>query len=141
MIDVDNVLTWIRQGRDVTDDITGEFKVIDQLRPIDQLLPKKKRETPQDRAEDIEGVLCWLRENNMTLTDDHEPTDFNEIENNLMPNMRSPEDRAKDLDDALTWVRHKDSADNPELQPFKTLDQLLPSNPGRSPEDRAQEIE
>merc|ERR1712238_142602 len=58
-----------------------------------------------------------------------------------MPSMRSPEGRAKSLDDALTWVRNKDGADVPELEPFKIIDQLLPTKPGQSSEDRAQDIE
>jgi len=135
--DLDRTMKWIRDGKPKDDDkgLTDEIKLVDQL------LPKKQNETTEDRAEDIEGVLCWMRKNNMKLIDVNEPTDFKKPNQELMLSMRSPEDRAKDRNDALTWVRHKDGADVPELEPFKTIDQLLPTKPGQSSEDRAQEIE
>ena len=45
--DLDNALSWIRNGRPESDDPTGEFK------KIDQLLPPKKNQPSEDRARDI----------------------------------------------------------------------------------------
>merc|ERR1712146_329813 len=40
--DTDDILTWIRQGKDVADDTTGDFEVIDNL------LPKKPLQRPEE---------------------------------------------------------------------------------------------
>jgi hypothetical protein len=42
--DVDDVVTWLRNGMSDSEDPTAEFK------KIDPMLPKKKGESPQDRA-------------------------------------------------------------------------------------------
>ena len=42
-------------GKKPSDDVTGDFK------KIDQLLPKKKKQTPEDRAKEVEGAMDWLR--------------------------------------------------------------------------------
>ena len=52
MDDVDDIVTWLQNGKDDSDDPTGQFK------KIDQMLPKPKRgQKAEDRAREIEGVV------------------------------------------------------------------------------------
>jgi hypothetical protein len=53
--DVGDVMTWLHSAVSDSEDPTGEFK------KIDQMLPKKKGESPQDRDRDIESGLDWCR--------------------------------------------------------------------------------
>jgi len=59
--DVDDITDWVRQGKPTEPDgPTGEFE------RIDQMLPPKKNQSFDDRAKDIEGVLNWMRTNNVS---------------------------------------------------------------------------
>ena len=51
-------MTWLRNDKDDSEGPTGQFK------KIDQMLPKPKRgQKPEDRAREIEGILDWMRRN------------------------------------------------------------------------------
>ena len=50
-----------RSKKDDSNDPTGEFK------KVDQLLPKKRGQTPEDRARDVEAVLDWMRNKGVYL--------------------------------------------------------------------------
>merc|ERR1712146_391164 len=121
--DTDDILTWIRQGKDVADDTTGDFEVIDNL------LPKKPLQRPEERAREIEGALDWMRSNNFNLSTD-EPSNVPPMAQHpqLSLNPRSPEDRLRDLDRTLNWIR-KGKPEKDEQGPtdeMKLIDQLLP---------------
>jgi hypothetical protein len=62
--DVDDVRTWLRSKKADSLDPAGDFK------KIDQLLPKKKGQKPEDRAKEIEGALDWMRNKGMKPSDD-----------------------------------------------------------------------
>ena len=53
--DLENVLNWIRQGRPVSEDPTGEFT------KIEMMLPHVKGEKPRERAQKIEKAIDWVR--------------------------------------------------------------------------------
>jgi hypothetical protein len=57
--DLDDALNWMRnKGKD--DDAnypTGDFH------KVDNLLPKKRGQPPEDRGREIEGALAWMRNN------------------------------------------------------------------------------
>eukprot|EP00537_Pseudo-nitzschia_pungens_P018785 CAMPEP_0172408076 /NCGR_PEP_ID=MMETSP1061-20121228/75664_1 /TAXON_ID=37318 /ORGANISM="Pseudo-nitzschia pungens, Strain cf. pungens" /LENGTH=1396 /DNA_ID=CAMNT_0013144193 /DNA_START=15 /DNA_END=4201 /DNA_ORIENTATION=- len=135
--DLDRILKWIRKGRPNIDNHEPTKEMI----LVDQLLPKETKQAPDDRAEEIEGVLHWMRQNNLKLTDDEELVWSNPVCQGLKPGSRSPGDRAQDLNDILTYLRNPRGSHNPELQPFETIDQFLPHKPEQSPENRAKEIE
>ena len=58
-----NVLNWLRKGKDSKVDTTGDFA------KVEQLLPKKKGQKPEDRAKDIESVLDWMQNKNLSSGD------------------------------------------------------------------------
>jgi hypothetical protein len=128
------------RGQTTENGPTEEFATIDQV-TIDQLLPKRPNKKPEEHAEDIESVLDWMRTNGVRLSDEKLPKGPERLSQYFPPKTRSPQDREKDLESALTWVRNKNNPENPELEPFKTIDQFLPPYPGQSPEDRAKDIE
>ena len=103
----------------------------DEFAKIDQMLPKKKGQSPQDRAKEIESALDWLRQNNISPADEDFPDKFNKI-GSIPVSKRSPEDRKKDTDTILNWMRSgmPDSDDTPDGD-FKKLDQLLPRKKGQ----------
>ena len=58
MDDVNDIVTWLRNDKDDSEGPTGQFK------KIDQMIPKPKRgQKPEDRAREIEGILDWMRSN------------------------------------------------------------------------------
>merc|ERR1712157_170575 len=116
------------------DSSTNEFATIDQMLPI------KKKQSPDDRAKDIEGVLNWMRSNVPSVP-------FEEgIESLRSPSVpvkrRSPEDRQKDVDDITDWIRkgRPSDVDSPTNE-FATIDQMLPPKKNQSPDDRAKDVE
>jgi hypothetical protein len=107
-------------------------------------LPPKKNQSPEDRANDIEGVLNWMRSNNIPPvppTDDEKPTKF---DTHLFVNMskRSPEDRKKEIDNITTWIRNgKHDMDDTPNGDFRKTDQIFPVRKQESPEERARDVE
>jgi hypothetical protein len=60
----------------------------------------KPDQSPEDRAEEMEDVLNWLRNPGLKLTDNEAPTSFHKV--GIQPVIRrSPEERAKELDNGL----------------------------------------
>ena len=57
------MLNWLRKGKDSKVDTTGDFA------KVEQLLPKKKGQKPEDRAKDIESVLDWMQNKNLSSGD------------------------------------------------------------------------
>merc|ERR1712157_62513 len=116
------------------DSSTNEFATIDQMLPI------KKKQSPDDRAKDIEGVLNWMRSNVPSVPFE------NGIESLRSPSVpvkrRSPEDRQKDVDDITDWIRKgRPSDDDSPTNEFATIDQMLPIKKKQKPDDRAKDIE
>ena len=71
---VDNVLDWLRSGKDDQLDTICDFEKIDQLRP------EKKGQKPKDQSREIEGVMDWLRNKDMSPGDVADsPDDFDEL--------------------------------------------------------------
>ena len=48
---------WLRNGKNPSDDTDGDFKTVDQM------LPRRPGQTPEQRARDIEGALDWMGNN------------------------------------------------------------------------------
>ena len=57
------MLNWLRKGKGSKVDTTGDFA------KVEQLLPKKKGQKPEDRAKDIESVLDWMRNKDLSPGD------------------------------------------------------------------------
>ena len=90
----ERITTWLRNGKDVDGDRTGDFK------KVDQLLPQKRGEKPEDRARDIEGALDWMRNNNVTPEEAASPSFSNPgLDGHLPKAARSPKERKKDVED------------------------------------------
>jgi hypothetical protein len=115
--DLNRTLTWMRNKDDknFVKDSTSE------VRKIDSILPMKPNQSPDDRAEEIEQVLDWLRTEGVKLTNDEEPTSLNKIGMPPMPPRRTPEERAKDLHNVMTWARNMDNHSNDPTGVFKKL--------------------
>merc|ERR1712025_708545 len=112
---------WIRRGKpSKPEGPTGEFE------RIDQMLPPKKNQSPDDRAKDIEGVLNWMRTNNVPVIPpvENEPGTFDTL-SSIPINKRSPEDREKDVDDVTNWIRQgKPSKPEGPTGEFERIDQM-----------------
>ncbi|MGK3734880.1 MAG: hypothetical protein ACI90V_001719, partial [Bacillariaceae sp.] len=133
--DLTNILNWLRTngGDDYTNDPNGDFT------RLNNLLPNKSGQTLEDRARDIEGVLDYTRNHNISTDDDILPALSKT--GNLPISRRSPEERKKDVNDVLSWIRgDKVSALDPSGV-FKKLDHLLPEKKKMSSKNRAREIE
>jgi hypothetical protein len=63
--EVEEFLNWIRAGKP-----TDKGTPTDRSAKIDQMLPRKKHQTPPDRARDIEGALDWTRIFSVVPADD-----------------------------------------------------------------------
>ena len=71
---------------------------------IDQMLPTKKGQSPQDRAKEIEGALDWCRQHGVMPSDDGPVPGFNKV-GSIPVSRRSPEERKADVDSVLNWIR------------------------------------
>lgn len=134
--DLDKVTSWIRNGKHESQDPTGGFK------KIDQLLPRKPGQTPEDRAREVEGVIDWMSNTGSFPFDNTNADIFNKV-GSIPVSTRTPEQRMKDLDAAMRWMRNKSSADavNDPTGEFRKLDLVLPQKRGQTPGERAREIE
>jgi hypothetical protein len=72
---------------------TEELATIGQLLP--HLTPKKKLEKLEDKAEENERVLDWMRTNGWKLSDEETPQRLLKLPQYFPPKTRSPEDRDK----------------------------------------------
>ena len=54
---------------------------------------------------------------------------------------RTPQQKARDVEDILNWQRNPKENAGPETEPFRQVDQLLPSKPGQTPVERANDID
>jgi len=134
------VMTWMRNGKNDSDDPMGDFK------KIDQMLPKKRGQPPSERAQDIEdraneieSALDWSRSDD-TDTNEDVPA-FNQLRPILMSRRTPAEDRQNDIDDVVIWLRNgKEDSEDPTGK-FKKIDQRLPQKRLQILEDRAKNIE
>merc|ERR1711971_169822 len=138
--DVNDVTDWIRKGRPSNlDSPTNEFKTVDQMLPI------KKNQTADERAKDVEGVLNWMRTNNIpsvpTFDGKEMPLGLQKLPS-IPVKRRSPEDRQKDVDDITDWIRKGRPIDlDSPTNEFKTVDQMLPTKKKQSTDYRAKDVE
>jgi hypothetical protein len=86
------MLNWLRnKGKDDgTNDPTGEF------RKVDSVLPKKRGQTPEDRAREVEGALDWMRNNGVSPEDQDEAFDKFKKVGTIPSSGRTPEQRGKE---------------------------------------------
>merc|ERR1712048_936259 len=105
------------------------------------MLSKKKNQSPDDRAKDVEGVLNWIRSNNIPSVPSFEGKASINLPSDQVT-IRTPEDRQKDVDDITNWIRkgRGSDADTPTNE-FATIDQMLPPKKNQSPDDRAKDVE
>merc|ERR1712183_176251 len=130
--DLDDITEWIRQGRPSNMD-----SPINEFKTIDQMLPTKKNQSPDDRAKDVESVLNWMRTNNIPSVAAYDeiemPTGMEKLPS-IPVKRRSPEDRQKDVDDITDWIRQgRPSEFDSPTNEFKTIDQILPTKKNQSP--------
>merc|ERR1712196_385485 len=134
--DVDDITDWIRKGRPSDDD-----SPTDEFAAIDQMLPPKKNQSPDNRARYVEGVLNWMRSNNIPPVPSDDDKAFDKLPS-VPVSRRSPEDRQKDVDDITDWIRKaRPSDDGSPTNEFATIDQMLPPKKKQSPDERAKDIE
>lgn len=134
--DLVSAMNWLRNGKQESDDVDGNFT------KIDKMLPVKPAQSTEDRARDLEGCLDWMRNNSVA------PTALDDIEafsklGSVPTSHRTPEQREQDLDSAMNWLRNK-GKDDETLDPsgdFRKLDTALPRKRGQNDESRAREIE
>ena len=111
----------IRNGKDEKDDPTGKLK------KIDDIIPQKRGQSPEDRAKDIEAGLDWVRNGQPKgPSDDDTPPweQFDKMDSGLITR-RSPPQRQKDLEDVMNCIRNvKDEKDDPTGE-FKKIDQII----------------
>ena len=89
--DIDSALTWLRTGKSPDLELDGEFK------KIDQMLPRRKKQSPEDRAREIEGCLDWMRNNGTSPFNEALPPTFDKV-GSVPVSRRSPEERVADID-------------------------------------------
>ena len=136
---VESILKWIRN--DPTDDSldpSGAFQTIESL------LPSKKGQTPEQRAEELANALNWIRQRSVhpIVGDDTKLKDnFTKADISML----SPEQRSQTLDAILNWLRTTgDEVAKKSLDPsgdFTKLDSILPKRGGQTLEDRANSIQ
>ena len=134
-IDVENVLEWIRLGRPVSEDPTGEFT------KIDNMLPSKKAESPEDRARDIESIFDYCRNTGVKLLDDDGSLPAFSTLSSIPVSHKSPEDRQKEAANVLEWIRQGQLLSEDPTGGFTKIDSMLPVKKGQAPEARARDIE
>ena len=130
---VDDILTWIRGGKSDSNDPTLEFK------KVDQMIPTKAGQTPENRARALEGALDWMRNHGFAPVDDAPA--FNSMIDSVPMSRRSPEERTNDIETIMNWFRNGSPESEDPNGDFKRVDQMLPRKHGQSPEDRARQIE
>jgi hypothetical protein len=136
--DFGDVLNWLRNKGidDITYDPSGEF------RRLDGMLPKKRGQTAEGRARDIEGALDWLRRKDASPKVDEQDVDIDTF-SAIPVSRRSIEQRSNDLEKVMNWLRSKGEDDEitDSTGVFRNMDGILPVKRYQSPEDRAHEIE
>jgi hypothetical protein len=111
-----------------------------QFNKLDQMLPTKRSQSPEDRAKDIESALDWCRNHSVLPLDDGSLSGFKKI-GSIPVSIRSPEDRRKDVEDGLNWLRAGKPDDQDMSVEFKEINSLLPTKKSQWPEDPAMDIE
>ena len=138
---MEDALNWLRSqgsGSPEDNDPSGVFN------KLDSTLPRKKGQSMEDRAKDIEGALNWMRQQGLDLADpDDDVLAAGTVGfKSMLPG--SAVSRQSDMDRALNWLRSHDSvADDALIDPagvFKKLDGTLPKKKGHSDEDRATDM-
>ena len=98
---------------------------------MDQILPIKKSQSPEDRAKVIESAFDWCRNHSILPLDQR------------LPNKKSqcPEEKAMDIESAFDWCRNHSMLplDAGSLLGFNKIGSITVST--RSPEDRRKDVE
>jgi len=68
---------------------------------IDAMLPTKSRQTPRERAQDIESQMNWIRNNGVMPVDEDDNAPISNI-GSVPVSRRSPEQRMKDVSQVPT---------------------------------------
>jgi hypothetical protein len=74
---------------------------------LDSTLRRKAGQTPEERANDMDQALNWMRSKRIDATgdgDDSIPA-FDAIGSSAIRRRSSPEEKAKDLQNVLNWMR------------------------------------
>jgi hypothetical protein len=102
--DLDNILNWIRSGKTTElDTPTGMYS------KIDQMLPLKQNQAPEDRVKDIEVAFDLSRNRNIPPMQDDSPDSSNV--GSVPMSRQTREQRADVLANVLNWPRNKGVAD------------------------------
>ena len=110
----------MRSGKDGQLDVLGDFK------KIDQLLSEKKGQKPKNRARDIESVLDWMHNKDLSPGDVKDSLDdFNQLLS-VPAVCDTPDERDEDVENILNWMRSGKQLemDTPNDN-FRTLDHLF----------------
>eukprot|EP00980_Cylindrotheca_fusiformis_P013283 scaffold3375_cov153-Cylindrotheca_fusiformis.AAC.8 len=141
--DLENILVWMRKGKGKGQKKEDKYDPSGEFRKLDSMLPKKKGQTPEDRALEIEGSLDWLRSQGVAPVEDEPTLDFSTM-GSMPVCIRTPEQRQEELNNAMNWMRNKGKGKKDKYDPtgeFRKLDKLLPKKRGQTSEERAREIE
>eukprot|EP00536_Pseudo-nitzschia_multiseries_P019205 jgi/Psemu1/59493/gm1.59493_g len=136
--DLANILNWLGNKGEYDDkyDPSGEF------RKLDRLLPRKRGQSSEDRAQEIEGALDWMREKDVPLlSNDRGPEHY--VSSTIPFSQRTIEQRSEDLQKVLHWLKHigEDDDTNDPNEVFRKLNGMLPVKAEQSIDERAHEIE
>jgi len=132
--DVDAVMKWMRSGRSDSLDPTGEFT------RIDQMLPKKEGQKPENRARKIQSTVDWMRSMAVTVDNSEGTAPFRGLPS-IPSSISTPEERENDVNDIMNWLHNPSGEKLDPTGEFSRLDQILPKRKGQPLEDRARDIE
>jgi len=137
--DLSDALNWLcnKNSSENSYDPTGDFS------KLDSILPRKRDQSFQDRAECIEECLDWIRgQGSVQDGNDDELPDFDTFSPTGI-SVSSPEQRLEDLDNVINWIRNgkvRSKRYDPSGD-FRKLDKLLPKKRGQTAEQRGRAIE
>ena len=134
--DLSDALNWLRhKGED-----DARYDPTEEFRRLDSLLPAKKGQSLEERAREIEGLMDWMRQNNVSPYDEAVVPALVKM-GNIPIARRTPEERLTDVNDILTWLRNDKQEAFDSSGDFNRYDQLLPMKKGQRSKDRARDIE
>lgn len=127
-------LNWLRNK---DEDMDGYS--VSGFADLDNLIPKKEGQEIEDRANEMENALAWLRANGVALeeNDDGIPSFDKVVTVSSAP--KSQEERDAERSRALNWLRNKEGETNDEV--FGKLEKFVGAAvPGQTELDRADQM-
>jgi hypothetical protein len=110
---------------------------------LQSLLPIKKGQPLEERAQALANALEWMRQRGLTPTDETYDSKLMDVSTMTKIPKHSPEQRSRDLSDALNFLRNKVETDEnvDSTGDFSRLNGFLPMKCDQTLEDCAKAIE